>query len=1762
MRKINYVIGCFAFVLLFTISFSHAQAQIAATEARLIESFKSETVASIMERQRLAPAQKVRLSVEKEVPARRHLKQNPLAQPIASFPSSGNNFSAPAATNLTAGLSFNGVTGPTETGAFPPDDMGAVGPTQYIVAVNGRIRSFNKTTGVADAVLNVDPDVFFTSVMTPPVGSNFTSDPRIRYDKISARWLIIIIDVPGGTGAIANRCLLAVSNTSTITAGTVWTFTQFLGQANKFFDYPTLGIDVNAIYIGGNMFSTSTSSYLGTNGYVINRANLMANVAYTVYTFADLASGSGAGPYTPQGVDNFDAAPTEGYFIGVDNATFSTLMIRRVSTPAAVPTISANISLTVPTTTFPLTVPHLGNTGGINGQLDALDDRLYAAMMRNGRLWTAHNISVNNLGVGTGSGIIRRNGVRWYELQNLSGTPALTQSGTIFDPNATAANARWYSIPSIMISGQGHAIVSMSSGGVERANASAATRFSGDALGTMQTPILTTTSATAYNPPGDPGGGGGRRWGDYSYVSLDPLDDMTMWSVNQYCVGTNLFGCDVSKLLAPLPATPSVCVPASTASGQASVNVVLTGVSVSGSGFYDPGANLAAPALPYNHIAASVTGGVTVNSITYTSPTSITLNLNTTAASAGLQSITVTNPDGQTMASSGGILTITGAPAATSDLAITKTDGVTTYTPGGTTTYTIVASNAGPNTSTGATVTDNFPAAITSVTWTAVYAGGATGPANGAGNINATVNLPVGGTATFTAVCNISGAASGNLVNTATVAVPAGDTDPNPANNTSTDTDTQAGASCSWTTSTVYPIPVLDQTVSVVGTNLYSFAGVSNSAVVTNSYKFDGTTWTPILAYPIGVEYPASTGDGTNVFIVGGALTGTGVPQTTMYRYNVALNTYTLMAPCNIATWNPNAVYLNGKIYKFGGTTAVTTVSSSALEIYDIAGNSWTAGANMPSPASFMSGFTDGVYIYACGGLDANGTVPSLKTYRYNVATNTWDDAAIADLPATRWGPAYCFFNGTGILAGGYVGGAATANISTSAISWSPVTNTWTTLANMPADRARMNGGYLCGSFYIVGGRSQASAAFVGTNSNHKYNCTPGFTSDLAITKTDGVTIYTPGGTTTYTIVASNSGTDGVFGALVTDNFPAAISSVTWTAVYAGGASGPASGAGNINAIVNLPVGGTATFTAICNISGAASGNLVNTATVTVPCGVTDPTPANNSATDTDTQISADLAITKTDGVTTYTPGGSTTYTIVASNAGPNAVTGATVTDNFPAFITAVTWTAVYAGGATGPANGVGNISATINIPVGGTATFTAVCTISGAASGNLVNTATISAPAGYNEPNPANNSATDTDTQVTPTPCLENFDAVTVPNLPGGWAATVGATCVNTARWATVNTLSSSAPNSAFVNDPNCISDEYLDSRIFAVASAPSQLIFRNNYNLESTFDGMVLEISINGGAFTDIITAGGSFVAGGYNGTISVNFGSPILGRQAWTGNSGGFITTTVNLPAAAQGQNVVFRWRRATDSSVSGVGANIDDVYVIASATISYAGSPYCSNAGTATVTRTGAAGGTYSSTAGLTINAANGDVTLGTSTAGTYTVTYTIAASGGCPAFTTTTSITITATPAATIAYAGSPYCTVGGTATVTQTGTGGGTYSSTAGLTLNAANGDVTLGTSTPGTYTVTYTIAAGGGCPLFTTTASITIINCAFPCVENFDGVVVPALPPGWTATVGVTCGGTARWATVNTTSSSAPNSAFVNDPNCISDEYLDSRVF
>ncbi len=108
-----------------------------------------------------------------------------------------------------------------------------------------------------------------------------------------------------------------------------------------------------------------------------------------------------------------------------------------------------------------------------------------------------------------------------------------------------------------------------------------------------------------------------------------------------------------------------------------------------------------------------------------------------------------------------------------------------------------------------------------------------------------------------------------------------------------------------------------------------------------------------------------------------------------------------------------------------------------------------------------------------------------------------------------------------------------------------------------------------------------------------------------------------------------------------------------------------------------------------------------------------------------------------------------------------------------------------------------------------------------------------------------------------------QNFDGVVAPALPAGWTAS--ATGIGVA-YVTSTTTPNSPPNAAFAPDPSNIGDSMLLSPTFAVPAGGATVSFKNHYITESTFDGVVLEVSINGGAFADITTGGNAFITGGY--------------------------------------------------------------------------------------------------------------------------------------------------------------------------------------------------------------------------------------------------------------------------------------------------------
>jgi uncharacterized repeat protein (TIGR01451 family) len=128
------------------------------------------------------------------------------------------------------------------------------------------------------------------------------------------------------------------------------------------------------------------------------------------------------------------------------------------------------------------------------------------------------------------------------------------------------------------------------------------------------------------------------------------------------------------------------------------------------------------------------------------------------------------------------------------------------------------------------------------------------------------------------------------------------------------------------------------------------------------------------------------------------------------------------------------------------------------------------------------------------------------------------------------------------------------------------------------------------------------------------------FKADLKVTVTDGRSAAVAGSRNTYTIIVRNLGPSNVSGAVIDDSFPSTFTAVTYTATQSGGASGfTATGSGNIHNTVAMPSGSKITYKATGTISASATGSISDTATVMAPSGVTDPSLANNTATDTDT---------------------------------------------------------------------------------------------------------------------------------------------------------------------------------------------------------------------------------------------------------------------------------------------------------------------------------------------------------------------------------------------------------------------------------------------------------------------------------------------------------------------------------------------------------------
>jgi hypothetical protein len=420
-------------------------------------------------------------------------------------------------------VSFDGlgVGGGYTPNAAPPDTNGAVGVTQYVQWVNESFAVYDKTTGALLYGPAAGNTLFQALGATHPCAVNNDGDPIAQYDKAANRWILTQLSVTGGGTNGYWQCV-AVSTTSDATgAYNVYAYTYGNVQLN---DYPKLGVWNNGYYITYNIFNNG-STFAGSKLCALDRTAMLNGTPANQVCFQ---TSNAYGGLLPADLDGSTPPPagSPAYFLAFGTSSLLMWKMASVNYTAGTATLTGPVS--VPVGAFSAAcngggtcIPQAGTTQ----QLGSLADRLmYRLAYRN---FGDHEALVVNHAVTAGTSV----GIRWYELRNLSApTPTVYQQGTY----APDSSYRW--MGSAAMDSAGDLAIGYS---VSSSSMNPAIRFTGrspgDPLGTLGTPEIVIKDGTGSQI------GGLSRWGDYSSLSVDPVDDCTMWYTTEYLQASGSF---------------------------------------------------------------------------------------------------------------------------------------------------------------------------------------------------------------------------------------------------------------------------------------------------------------------------------------------------------------------------------------------------------------------------------------------------------------------------------------------------------------------------------------------------------------------------------------------------------------------------------------------------------------------------------------------------------------------------------------------------------------------------------------------------------------------------------------------------------------------------------------------------------------------------------------------------------------------------------------------------------------------------------------------------------------------------------------------------------------------------------------------------------------------------------------------------------------------------------------------------------------------
>src|SRR6266542_1986624 len=417
-------------------------------------------------------------------------------------------------------LNFDGIPFPgVACNCAPPDTDGEVGLTQYVQIVNEGFQVFDKSTGAS--VLGPSGISTIWAGFGGVCENNGEGDPIVLYDQIANRW---IISQFAGMSSPTDECV-AVSTTSDAT-GSYNRYGFHLG--NNFFDYPKLSVWPDAYYMSMNVFNPPGVLFLGPQPFAFNRAAMLAgNPASFVST--GITGGSTEASYLPADLDG-SALPAAGapatfvewpasgvykvFHFHADFAVPGNTTFTLFASPAA-----AGFAELCPTTRA--CVPQSGSASNLDGVGDRLMHRLAY------RNFGPFESLIGNFSVSSG-GVA---GIRWFELRNVTAGPV-----TVFQESTYQPDSDWLWMGSVAQDGQGNLALGFST---SSATIFPQIRYAGRLV---TDPINTLAQGEAHLFDGTGSQSEtSNRWGDYSAMSVDPVDDCTFWYTQEYYSTTSSF---------------------------------------------------------------------------------------------------------------------------------------------------------------------------------------------------------------------------------------------------------------------------------------------------------------------------------------------------------------------------------------------------------------------------------------------------------------------------------------------------------------------------------------------------------------------------------------------------------------------------------------------------------------------------------------------------------------------------------------------------------------------------------------------------------------------------------------------------------------------------------------------------------------------------------------------------------------------------------------------------------------------------------------------------------------------------------------------------------------------------------------------------------------------------------------------------------------------------------------------------------------------